>query len=42
MGKMSDKQEGGRIVDSGESLGNTLLGNRPTYLSFDTDPSFRA
>jgi exosortase len=31
MGKMSDRRVGGGIVDSGRTVGNTLLRNRPTH-----------
>ena len=39
MGKRSEKREDGRIVDSGECVGNTLLGNRLTpYLLMQSSP----
>jgi exosortase len=39
MRKMRDKRAGGRIVDSGEGVGNTLLGNRPTHSSLMSSSS---
>ena len=38
MGKRSEKREGGRIVDSGCTVGNTLLGNRLTHLLLMPSP----